>query len=138
MRNRWLLGFGLYLFLAAMVAITIGSLNLMKYRRISNEGKQIVGTVTATDCQNHNLIRYSFEVGERQYAGMGTAPGNCNDTAPGDPVEVWYVPDDPGINVVGSARARYVNELISVSLASLVIPGILTPLFMLTWFRRRK
>jgi hypothetical protein len=137
MRKRWLFAVGLYLVLVTTVAIGIGSINLLNYRRLANEGTQIVGAITTTECQNHNLVRYSFEVGGQQYEGMGGSPGNCGEFAPGDPVEVWYVPDDPNINLVGSARGRYRNELISVSMASIIVPGVLTLVLMVRWSRRR-
>jgi Protein of unknown function (DUF3592) len=137
-RKRSLLAVGLFLYVAILLAIVLGSDKLLKYRRISKEGKQVRGAVTAYEPRNHNTLRYIFEVNGLRYAGVDRGPGNSREApSPGDSVEVCYVPDDPGISILGNGEHLFRNELIMVAVMSLIISGICTTIAMLTCFKPR-
>src|SRR5262245_61724800 len=127
-KRRWLQAIGIYLVFAAAFGLTIGSLNLPKYYRLHRNGKETVGTVTSTDCAQHSLIRYSFDVDGQKHGGQGT--GDCPNLAPGAQLEVWYLPEDPSVNVLYSASSRFWNECISVGMVMIFPPAIITAFFM--------
>jgi hypothetical protein len=125
-KRKCLLVVACYLVLAAGFAFTLGSLNMRKFYRLAQDGDVLVGAVTRTDCENHAVVYYSFRVGDNEYSGNATSGGRCAELGPGSPVDVSYVREDPSINTLSSRpSARFVNELISVGLASIFVPAVI-------------
>src|SRR5689334_5587348 len=58
--------------------------------------------VYATDCSDHNMVYYRFDVGNEYYHGRDTPAGvlRCQDLKSGDRVAVLYWARSPGINTL--------------------------------------
>ena len=128
----------IYVVSALAIGVLVGSFNLPRYSRLEAHGANVRGTVTATDCGNHQTFAYEFSVGDRVYTGRGGAGyGNpdCAALKPGGPVGVRYLTANPAENLPGDIDARLGKEWISVALAALGLPLVLA-LVIRRWFAR--
>lgn len=140
MRQRLLLGLVAYLGLSPIVWCGLGRVNLPNLRRLTAEGVRADGTVTAPDCTNHAAVRYTFEADGREIAGVGQPGwGNppCDQLRAGDRLDVWYLPAVPEVNRPGDPRPALDSELVSVGLASIVMPALLVGALTLADWRQR-
>src|SRR6266496_6069054 len=110
MSNRKLLGLLLVALLgveviSALVGLEtgLGVTNWRKYHSLIN-GTEVHGEVTFKDSQNHNNIRYSYDVKGQTYTGVGQSGfGNekFKDLRIGSKVIVFYDPADPSVSCLG-------------------------------------
>lgn len=118
----WLLFAGLAL--AAGLKIT----GWLTYRRLSN-GIAVYGTVTAREPENHQIIRYSYSVGQQTYSGTGHGGrGNPSfgELSIGDRVVVFYDPANPSLSCMGYPQAHQRAELWGIIFLVILLP--LSPL----------
>jgi Protein of unknown function (DUF3592) len=104
--------------LAVYFVVTGTSWN--RYRRLTTEGEEVSGTVTAKEPQNHAAIVYSYVVKQKTYNSIGMAGhGNptFNDLRIGDSVKVYYDPADPGVSCLGYPSEHFRDSTIGVTLA---------------------
>lgn len=132
MAVRAALGLAFYLLLAAGVWFGLGSINRSFFRRLATDGVASPAVVTATNCGNHNLIRYTFQASDRTVAGQGVSgDAPCHQLRPGDPITVWHLPGDPAVNWPAEPGSRLRNETTAVGLAAGTLPAALVGVF--TW-----
>ncbi|GAB3096001.1 hypothetical protein GCM10027159_14550 [Lysobacter terrae] len=125
-------------YLAAWVALAlcfgalVGSLNIPRLRTLASEGVKARGTVIALEPTNHRAVRYSYQVGNATYSGVGSdGYGNPDfdslDT--GDSILLYYGATAPATSVLGEPRARLRNEVSSVVSVMLFFPSIIVLAF---------
>lgn len=132
---RHVLTFGLaYVGMAAFLALALGSFNWPKFDALAEHGVTIVGHVVVTNCGQHSTAKVRFEVNGRWVDQWDNVP-NCIALRPGDSLSVTYLPEDPNVNLVGSAVGRLRNETISVAFAALVMPLLILSML---WVRFRR
>jgi hypothetical protein len=107
---------------------------IKKYALLATEGRSVGGRVIGTECQTHQSFRYAFEAQGHWYQGRDNrADKACAQLAPGDALEITYLPEDPNLSAAGDIRAR---------LRSTALPGVLValllPLAILLRIRARK
>jgi len=127
----------LYFALVAVLAVGLAQVGWVgRYFDLSRHGVETRGVVTKTTCSDHQTFRYRFEVAGRSFEAVGLegTSKHCVALVPGDPVVVFYLPDDPSLNVSGNPRAHFLNEAVSIGLAVVVLPGFLV----WAYARRRK
>ncbi|HYQ04062.1 MAG TPA: DUF3592 domain-containing protein [Polyangiaceae bacterium] len=132
---RDFLTFGLaYVGMAAFLTLTLGSFNWPRFRALAKHGVTATGHVVVTNCGQHSTAKVRFEAKGRSVEQWNNVP-NCTALRPDDSLSVTYLPEDPNVNLVGSASGRLSNETVSVALAALGMP-----LFVLTtlWMRFRR
>jgi len=119
---------GLWIALAIAVGGITGSMNLRRYYALESDGIRTTGTVTALESENHQVVRYRYQVAGATYEGVGSAgvgnPGfNALDV--GTPVMIYYEASNPRVSALGNPAQRLHDEIQSVALASLIVPTIL-------------
>lgn len=103
----------------------LGSRNLPKYEKLAAKGiKAENAFVTAKEQENHQFIRYKYNVNSEFYEGIGSA-GNGNprfsEIENGDKVLVFYDPDSPEISILGNPQIMFQREQDTVYFASLIV-----------------
>jgi len=120
---------------ASLIAVGLGSLNIPRLYPLMRRGVKTCGTVTAFEPNNHNTVRYSFEVDGKSYSGA--QGGGRGLDVPGFPANceghvVFYLPDDPYVSCIGDPDPMFKNEVISI-----LFPMVTFPLFALLMLRWR-
>ncbi len=114
---------------ALAVIIPLSRVNLPHYQHLPH-GVRTRGMVTALEPTNHQAVRYSFRVADKEYLGAGRAGfGNpeFGDLSVGGNVIVYYVFAHPDESCVGIP-----DELVKNEVAPIVLAGITFPAFALT------
>jgi len=98
-----------------------------KYQRLAQSHLSARAVIEWTQCDNHGRYLYAFTVDGRNYSGFshGATEKPCRELRKGDELEVFYLSTDPSTNTDGDPAARYSNEVISSTVAALVIPGFI-------------
>jgi Protein of unknown function (DUF3592) len=115
----------LWIVLALIVGISLSSMNLFQYRRLSDHGVAVTGSVTRLEPRNHQFVGYSYEVSGQAFTGTGNASrGNPNFALlrVGDDVHVWYLPDRPNESCLGNPDSLLKNETTAVLLGAVFAP----------------
>jgi hypothetical protein len=94
---------------------------LWKYYRLSEDGVSTQGI--AGGRQPHAQIAYSFTLNRQVYQGIGFT--DDDKIAPGAPVSVVYLPEDPAKNCLGNPHDLYQSELLPVAAVSLLFPTLI-------------
>jgi hypothetical protein len=118
----------IWLILALIIAVGLGSLNTPTFWRLSKHASHCQGSVTEVTPDYHNTVRYQFTVNNRIYTGQ-TQTGMPNPPPQklrsGDALVVFFDPDAPGTSVLESPVALLKNEIISWGLAALIVPSLI-------------
>jgi hypothetical protein len=127
LKIKFLICFGVWLLFAALaVAIGLSLTDWLGYRQLS-KGVETRGIVTAKEPNNHEIIRYSYTVGEQTYKGLGHGgDGNpsFDDLKIGDKVSVFYDPAKPEHSAMG-----FPQDHLRVEAAGIIFLVIFLPLF---------
>jgi hypothetical protein len=140
--ERWQVVLGVLGFVgvAAVVGGLTASVNLFHYSALKKHGASSPGVVTETRCSHHNTVLYEFQVQGRTFQGSTSAgwlAPNCSVIHAGDRLQVTFLPADPSVNGGGDFPSAYRNEVVSVLLAALGVPSLLTAVVVFRAFRRR-
>ena len=57
------------------------------------------GRIVQTQCASHLQVNYAFDAGGASYRGSGMAHKRCDAYRVGEPVAVYFSPDDPTVNL---------------------------------------
>ena len=115
------LAFALIFFLGSVFAF-----NGIEHFRLAKRGTETKGSVISKEPNNHFFIRYSYKVGGQAYQGIGSAGrGNprFEDLNVGDPVRVYYDPNNPTTSVLGDATQHLASISRGVVFATLLGPS---------------
>lgn len=117
--------------ITAVILSLIASQGALPFYRLSRHGVVTQGTVTGFEPENHRTVHYTYEVDGRFYSaaqqgGAGRGNRDFEYLTVGDSVQVYYLPEDPGLRCLGNPRAGLANELIPLALAI-----VLGPLFII-------
>jgi hypothetical protein len=85
----------------------------------------MMGVVTSTDCGNHNIVNYSFEVNGQSFKGAETTSDLCGHTVAGSPIMIHYSARYPKHNVASDPVGRLWNSIIPFLLACLLFPPLM-------------
>ena len=116
------------LFVALTVAIPAAFYfrgNVRSYAALKSEGAHAPGVITKLTCEIHQTFQYQFAVQAQTFTGSSTSDSECGHLQVGAPVVVTYLPNDPKQNTARDAAALYYNEVMSVGLVTLLVPGII-------------
>jgi Protein of unknown function (DUF3592) len=144
--KRFVLVFLIWIGLVAIfLAVAAYTLEVPKYHRLASGGVQTKGLVVVKEPDNHSFIRYSYQVDQQQYTGLGNAGGinrPFEELNPGDSLNVYYDPTNPGSSLLGDAKGQYASIVRGVAFMTLIGPIFcLVGLFVKGWlpgFRSRK
>jgi hypothetical protein len=129
----------IYIIGAVAVATFLGVAGpFLKYRQLSNEGVRTEGTVVRPDCLNHASLWYRFHVADREYTAndLYRGTGGCPALKANDPVQIYYLPNNPNVSMSGNPAAALSNELATISAAAVIIPALV--IIGITWKLRRR
>jgi hypothetical protein len=104
-----------------------GSLNVPAYSQLVKHGVQARGIVTKVTPKFHNTASYVYTVDGRSFDGRNQSwlPNvPVADLKPGDPVIVFYDPQNPSRSVLGNPRPMLENELAFVGLGAVTLPTV--------------
>jgi Protein of unknown function (DUF3592) len=112
---------------AVFATIGVVALDWPKWYGVAARGVRTKGTVTGKEPDNHQFIRYSYEVGGQVYSDFGSAE-NGNPTFEqlniGDQVNVFYDSDNPSKSVLGNPQAQATSMTIMVVFVAIAFPLI--------------
>jgi hypothetical protein len=119
--KRSILWFGLWVVLAAAIAIGLGSVNWIRYYRLARHGVPTKGMVTSPpDPHNHGVSSYSYAVGQETFTATDH-PG----AAEGQAITVFYLPDDPTVSCPGDPNEQLRGESVPIGMAVLLAPTLI-------------
>jgi hypothetical protein len=110
----------------ALVFTTIVAKGAFNYYRLSKSGVLTEGIAVAR--APHDQIEFSFKADNRLYRGVGTAGVGTppiGKISMGDGLSVYYLPEAPEINCLGSPRELLFNELPPLLLVAVLFPSII-------------
>jgi hypothetical protein len=117
-----------WLALALIIATALGSIDLRRYRRMTTHGIEGKAIVTELLPENHQTLRYEYHAGDRTFHGQMQSWSPNPPLARlkvGQPVVIYYDPEKPEDSVLGDPKPILRNELISIALASTILPAFL-------------
>lgn len=117
--------------IAAFMAFASGLLN--QYR-LANHANLTTGSVVQPQCDQHLRFSYQFVVNDVAYQGLATSD-QCRQTKSGDPVLVHYLAENPRVSMGSDPKDALINNVITILIASLIIPLVLLLIF---WFKLRE
>jgi len=120
------------LFLFAATAFSMAQFGLWGYMDIALHQRTASGKLLTVDCRSNNAITYSFSVNGQTHQGSASWP-DCRNLTTSDPLQISYSSLDPAKNVPGDAYARFISEVISILIAS-----VLSSLLVVYVMMRRK
>jgi hypothetical protein len=92
--------------------------------------------VTRTDCPNHAVVFYQFDVGGHAISGSNSS-ASCQSSAPGSRIKVWYSDRDPTISSLTSPVADHAGAgafgLIALAFAGLAAMLVYVRLRLRRW-----
>jgi len=106
---------------ACLVAIGLGSFNVLSLYPLARRGVETVGTVTGFEPDNHRTVHYTFEVNGKTFSSSqeGGVDGNATKTSAKH--AVFYLPEDPNTSCIGDPMPMLWNEMISISLVMFIL-----------------
>jgi hypothetical protein len=110
---------------ASLIAILLVQGYPIEYWELSHRSVSTRGVVTRLEPRNHQAVHYSFEVAGRSYERVGRAEfGNpqFGFLSVGQPVFVYYLPENPYVSCMGYPADLLKNEEVSIFLASFIMP----------------
>ena len=126
-----------YVCLVLFILLMSGS-SWLRYGRFKKLGVETTGTVVETRCGQHATFLYQYSVAGRTYRSVGSSGfGNpeCHELEPGDPVRIWYLPDNEMASEAGDPGARQRNEALGMAVAPI---WFALPFAFLIWRERRR
>jgi hypothetical protein len=117
-----------WLVLACVFGIGLGSFNLSTFWALSKRGVSTQGYVLKTE--KEVLIQYRFRVGQKVYIHSDLSPVTQK-LKPGARVPVLYDPQNPQVSILGPVKPRLDNELMTIGLVILCFPALL-----MYWFKK--
>ena len=111
------LSLGLFLFV--LTTVSMAQFGLWRYMDIALHQQTATGKLLTVNCRRNNAITYSFSVGGQALQGSASWP-DCRNLTTSDPLQISYSSQDPAQNVPGDAYARFISEVISILIASVL------------------
>ncbi|MBS1990424.1 MAG: hypothetical protein JSS83_07895 [Cyanobacteria bacterium SZAS LIN-3] len=100
----------LWIFLACIFAVIIGSINLPTFYRLRQNGMAADSIVTGLTPKDHNTFSYSFKLGSETYTGRGSID-ELGGRGIGAHVPITYVADSPVLSASGNVHERFQSEI---------------------------
>lgn len=125
MTTKWGAAIAVYAGVAVIIGVATSSVNMPRFVRLKNDGRQVQAIVSRTECGNHATIVSTFEVAGVVYEARGTdnfQNPQCSSVKTGDNVLAYYLPADPNVNVLGDIHERWNNEVASIIGAMVILP----------------
>jgi hypothetical protein len=111
----WKLRATVFFILYAFFATPLYFLGIRSQLALSKRGAQVVGHIVAIEPDNHQSIRYEYQVDGISYAGI-TGLWPLKDVRIGDPVSVTYLPDQRDVSTAGTPMVEGWWQLLFVVL----------------------
>ena len=115
----------LWLVLAAVFAIGIGSLKVPLLNRLIAHGVKAQATAVKLTPEFHNTVRYEYQVDGTKFEGQDQSwlPNPpLQQIKVGQPLVIYYDSLNPSISVLGDPKPMLNNELISVGMVVIAFP----------------
>jgi hypothetical protein len=122
---KWVI---LWLLLAVLAFIAMGSVNLPLFHRIRANGVRQQAIATKLTPEFHYTVCYEYQVDGAKFEGQDQSwPPNppLNEIKVGQSLVVYYDPQNPSRSVLGNPEPRLMNELTSVGTVTLVLPTVI-------------
>jgi len=113
----------------AFVLIGVVALDWRRSNGLAKHGVAINASVDGKEPENHDFIRYSYNVNGSHYSGLGSAGGEnpgFDDLHVGDKVKIVYDSRRPAESILGSAQSRANSATRGV-----IFLGVFGPLFLM-------
>jgi hypothetical protein len=133
---KWVI---LWLVLAVVFLVGIGSFNLSLFHGLMENGVRQQAIATKLTPEFHNTVCYEYQVNGTKFEGRDQS---WNPNPPlttikvGQSLVIYYDPQNPSRSVLGNPGPMLTNELIAVGMITLVIPTIVV--FRLKQYQRRR
>jgi len=98
-----------YVLFAMVLMLLLDEKNVRDYYNLTHFGRQTSGVVTRQTCNVHMMLWYRFMVGSQAFTG-GDFNEACHSLTAGQPISVYYLPQDPKMNISEDPLGRLENE----------------------------
>jgi hypothetical protein len=127
MNSRAIVGTFLIWFVITVVFAATGVvvLDWQKWYGVAKRAVRTKGTVTGKEPDNHQFIRYSYEVDGQVYSDFGSAEyGNptFEQLNIGDQVNVFYDSDNPSKSILGEPEEQATSMMILALFVAIAFP----------------
>ncbi len=115
----------IWLTLAGAMAVGVGSLNWLTFRRLSTEGIPSQARVVELLPKVHNTVKYAYPVGGKLFQGQTQSwPPNppLEQLVVGQTLTIYFDPAQPERSVLGDPKEMLTNETIFIAITSVLIP----------------
>lgn len=119
---------GIWVLLAAVLLIGLGSLNWVTYRRLASRGVRGTAKIVELLPKDHHSAVYEYDVSGKSFKGQKCSwPPNpiLEEMVAGQSVQVWYDPERPEISVLGDPQPILENETVTILLAAVLGPTVI-------------
>jgi hypothetical protein len=82
------------------------------------------GTVTSTDCGNHNRVKYAFDANGLSFQGAAEMMNHCTRIVAGSPITIHYSAKSPKHNTPSDPVANLWSDVIFFLLVCLLGPAV--------------
>jgi hypothetical protein len=97
--------------------------NIPRYYALWRDGVPTTGHVIGLEPAIHQRVRYFYNTSDGTFYGSDTGgAGDFKLLRLEADVRVVYLPDHPGVSLLGNPAERFANEILSVGLAVVIVP----------------
>jgi len=116
---------GVFAVIGSLISVAVFWEDLLTYNQLKRSGIPAKGTVITKEPENHNSVRYSYEVGQQTYSGIGHG-GSGNPSFEslkiGDPLLVYYDPARPSFSCLGYPDYYFRSQVAGIVFVLVVLP----------------
>jgi len=118
----------LWLLLAVLFSVGVGSLNLPLLHRLVENGIRQEAIATKLTPEFHNTVRYEYQVKGTKFEGQTQSwrPNPpLSEIKVGQPLIIYYDPKNPSLSVLGDPTPMLTNEVVSVGMIAVAAPTVI-------------
>jgi Protein of unknown function (DUF3592) len=107
----------IFVIIASLISISVLSDDLRTYANLKTSGIPAKGTVISKEPENHQVVRYSYQVAQQTYGGIGHG-GNGNPSfdslSVGDSLLIFYDPASPSVSCLGYPDHHFWSQVAGI------------------------
>jgi hypothetical protein len=122
-----------WLLLIAVISTILASVqNINELITIARDPLATTGGVVSTDCKNHKLTYYRYEVNGKTYSGQSSRTDDCERLKAGNPIQIFYAREAPGISELFDPKKNLIGAIIFTGVTSIFSS---TMIILLLWWK---
>ena len=103
--------------------------NLDGQWEIARDPHATTGVIISTDCENHALVHYRYQISGNTYLGKASRTINCEKLEVNDQIRIFYAGDDPGTNELYDPQKTLISAVIFTGTAAFFLSSMIVLAF---------